>query len=171
MEPSLGPLDRQATAANIAEERAAGAALRRLVWDPLEVAIGDVERVFFVPDGAVCLVDFAALPVGEHEFLLERIPSLHYLGTERDLCADATTAEVGRGILVLDAPDFDRASRPAEKLGLDTAVAQPLLFRGALPDCPEFAQLRFEALPGLGRRRGGRRAAIRAGGVASSDEM
>lgn len=135
------------TPPNVAAERAAGVAVRRLVWDPLETAIGDVERVFLVPDGAVHLVSFAALPMGEREFLLERIPALHYLGSERDLCAEAAEGEVGRGLFVLDAPDFDRAAN-ARAASLIAPPVTTLAFRGTLPDCPEFARIHFDALPG-----------------------
>jgi CHAT domain-containing protein len=140
--------------ANVDAERAAGVALRKLVWDPLEAAVGDVDRVFFVPDGAVHLVNFAALPVGEREFLVERVPVLHYLGSERDLFAAAGEGDVGHGLLVVDAPDFDRAgavSRGSAAGAADARLAPPAKtspFRGALPAAADFARLRFEALPG-----------------------
>ena len=49
-----------------------GAALRKLVWDPLAPKLANARRVFIVPDGALSLVPFATLPVGPRSFLLER---------------------------------------------------------------------------------------------------
>src|SRR4029450_1823120 len=50
--------------------RAAGAALRQRVWDPLRPYLTDVDTVFIVPDGTLNLVSFAALPVGQTSYLI-----------------------------------------------------------------------------------------------------
>ena len=42
--------------------RAAGEALRRQVWDPLEPALERSRRILLTPAGALNLVDFGALP-------------------------------------------------------------------------------------------------------------
>ena len=88
--------------------RASGSSLRRLVWDPLAPHLGNAKRVFIVPDGALSLVPFVALPVGQRSYLLDRGPVLHYLSAERDLVATGADAvDVSRGLLALGGPSFD----------------------------------------------------------------
>jgi CHAT domain-containing protein len=99
--------------------RAAGAALRERVWDPLRPYLNDVQTVFIVPDGTLNLVSFAALPVGQASYLIDRGPIIHYLAAERDLVADTASPSSGRGLLALggaafnDATLFARTSKPA----------------------------------------------------------
>ena len=38
--------------------------LRRRVWEPIAARLGDLDRVFIVPDEALHLINFAALPSG-----------------------------------------------------------------------------------------------------------
>src|SRR5262249_10448756 len=45
--------------------RVSGAALRRLIWDPIAARLGNANHVFIVPDGALSLIPFVALPVGQ----------------------------------------------------------------------------------------------------------
>ena len=112
--------------------RAAGTALRIRVWDLLAESLKGASRVFIVPDGALNLVSFAALPAG-NRYLLETGPTVHYLSTERDLVRTASTE--GRGLLALGGPAFDtRATAPA-------AVARR-------SGCGAIGSLRFEDLPG-----------------------
>jgi CHAT domain-containing protein len=66
--------------------------------------------VFIVPDGALSLVPFAALPIGPRSFLLETGPVIHYLSAERDVVPRAHTEVAGRGLLAVGGPSFD--SRP-----------------------------------------------------------
>jgi CHAT domain-containing protein/tetratricopeptide (TPR) repeat protein len=99
--------------------RAAGSALRQRVWDPLRPYLNDVETVFIVPDGTLNLVSFAALPVGQSSYLIDRGPIIHYLAAERDLVNETTSSSSGRGLLALggaafsDATLFARTSKPA----------------------------------------------------------
>jgi CHAT domain-containing protein/tetratricopeptide (TPR) repeat protein len=97
-----------ASAAEIAY-RAAGERLRRLVWDPLVPHLGDIDRVFIVPDGALNLVNLGALPVGATEYLVERRRTIHYLSTERDLVTASNAKSGGSGLLALGGPNFDDA--------------------------------------------------------------
>ena len=112
--------------------RTAAAALRARVWDPLTSSLTGATRVFIVPDGALNLVSFAALPVG-NRYLLENGPAIHYLATERDLVR--LDAAAGRGLLALGAPAFD--------LRAPNTVAT---VRGS--GCGTIGALRFEDLPG-----------------------
>jgi CHAT domain-containing protein/tetratricopeptide (TPR) repeat protein len=98
------------TTASIRSPRVSGAALRRIVWDPIVSHLGGSTRVFIVPDAALSLVPFAALPIGSRSFLLETGPVIHYLSAERDVVPRARTAVAERGLLAVGGPSFD--SRP-----------------------------------------------------------
>jgi len=115
-----------------AKYRAAGTALRTRLWDPLAESLKGVARVFIVPDGALNLVSFAALPTG-NRYLLETGPTIHYLSTERDLVR--TDGAEGRGLLALGGPAFDTRAAAA------TGVARR-------SGCGAIGSLRFEDLPG-----------------------
>lgn len=69
----------------LADYREVGTALREAIWDPLLDALGNVDHVLVVPDGAIHVVSFASLPTGDDAFLVETGPTVHYLDTERDL--------------------------------------------------------------------------------------
>ncbi len=125
--------------------RVSGAALRRLVWDPVVPRLGGAARVYIVPDGAIHLVNFAALPVGRDRYLVEQGFVPHYLSAERDLVPRAERATAGSGLLVLGEPAFDFAA--GEAPGGSAAVVH----RSAVSDCPSFRSLRFAPLPGTGR--------------------
>jgi len=85
--------------------------LRRAVWDPLARHLQEVRRVFIVPDGALNLVSFAALPLDEESYLIETGPTVHYLSAERDLVATSDSeAAAGVGLLALGGPDYDDQS-------------------------------------------------------------
>jgi CHAT domain-containing protein/tetratricopeptide (TPR) repeat protein len=112
--------------------RAAATALRARVWDPIADSLKGASRVFIVPDGALNLVSFAALPVG-NRYLLESGLTIHYLSTERDLVR-AAGAE-GRGLLALGGPAFDTGA---------SATGSAALRSG----CGAIGSLRFEDLPG-----------------------
>jgi CHAT domain-containing protein/tetratricopeptide (TPR) repeat protein len=90
--------------------RVSGASLRRMVWDPIASRLGGATRVFIVPDGALSLVPFAALPIGPRSFLLETGPVIHYLSAERDVIPRTRAAAAERGLLAVGGPSFD--SRP-----------------------------------------------------------
>ena len=61
--------------------RVAGQHLRERIWDPLFPDVLSARRIFLVPDGALQLVSFAALPVGERRYLVEEDLAVHYLTT------------------------------------------------------------------------------------------
>jgi CHAT domain-containing protein/tetratricopeptide (TPR) repeat protein len=101
-------LDARASEEPSGPSRVSGAALRRLIWDRAAAHLGNEKRVFIVPDGALSLVPFAALPVGRQSYLLESAPVLHYLSAERDLVPEsADTGRAGQGLLALGGPAFD----------------------------------------------------------------
>ena len=87
--------------------RSAGTALRQRIWDPLRKYLTDASTVFVVPDGALNLVSFAALPVGEKRYMIETGPIIHYLSAERDLASAGSKPPAGRGLLAVGGPAFN----------------------------------------------------------------
>jgi CHAT domain-containing protein len=117
--------------------RRSAANLRKIVWDPFAPLLQGADRIFIVPDGALHLVNFAALPVGRSGYLVENRPLLHYLSAERDL-ATAQAGARGRGLLAIGNPNFG----PRES----SQAAAPL--RSAPSNCGDYRSLGFETLPG-----------------------
>lgn len=122
-----------------AASRAAGARLRRAVWDPLGPYLGEARQVLIIPAGQLHTVPFAALPVGKDRYLVDQPAVLHYLSAERDLVSPAATG--GKGSLVLGGPAFEAHTRTER----DTQGAA--VFRGARSACESFAKMRFPPLP------------------------
>ncbi len=135
-------LEWEARAPGVAPKRSlarylrASATLRRQIWDPVRRLLADRELVFVVPDGALHLVNYAALAGDDGRFLLETGPTLHVLSAERDLLAPVEGPR-GRGLLLVGAPEFQRGGTR-----LATRAA-----RSARADCAQFRRLRFSALP------------------------
>ena len=102
----------------VRSSRRSGAALRRLIWDPVVRHLGNASRVFIVTDGLLSLVPFAALPVGQRSYLLESRIVVHYLSAERDLVPSSPAPTPARGLLAIGGASFDDASlfrgRPAK---------------------------------------------------------
>jgi len=119
--------------------RAAGERLRAAVWDPLADRMAGRRRVFLVPDGALGLVSFAALPAGAGRYMIEAGPRFDYLSAERDLLAAPRPRPAGAGALVMGAADFDTAEEPA-------SVARDAADR--TPPCGAVDALAFAPLPG-----------------------
>jgi CHAT domain-containing protein len=128
--------------------------LRRRIWDPVEPLLGDVERLFIVPDGALHLVNLAALPVGETRYLIDRGPQLHYLSAERDLVAGSPEPTM-EGLLAFSNPDFDTrdlfaALAPAEPGAIARVAgerdADQKVYRGARSGCDSLKRLEFNDL-------------------------
>ncbi|HWD00727.1 MAG TPA: CHAT domain-containing tetratricopeptide repeat protein [Candidatus Sulfopaludibacter sp.] len=118
---------------NEAAYRIAGEALRAAVWDPLQPHLKPVQRLFIVPDGALQLVNFEALPARGGKYLVETAPLIHLLPAERDL-ADARPALAHGPLLAVANPDFEQAAVPA-------------VDRGVSPSCGDFASTQFGSLP------------------------
>jgi CHAT domain-containing protein/tetratricopeptide (TPR) repeat protein len=140
-----------------------GAALRRVVWDPLLPHLTQQDRVFVVPDGALGLVPFAALPVGPRSFLLETGPVIHYLSAERDVVSMNGGRISTAGMLAIGGPAFDEvlasltpstALSTAPGNGPETApgngpeTATLRTGAGAAGACGSLQALRFEPLDG-----------------------
>ena len=124
---------------------ASGATLRRAIWDPLAPYVKGAMRVFIVPEGAIHLVNFAALPTGPDAYLIEGGKSFHYLSAERDLVPEKDVPKAGNGLFALGDPTYGGAgrsstSRYASRRGSESP-----------PPCFDFDSLNFGPLPGTGR--------------------
>jgi CHAT domain-containing protein len=134
--------------------RRAGKALRQAIWDPIAEHVGDARQVFIVPDGAVNLVSFESLPVGEHEYLIEQDLRIHYLSAERDLLLSRREGPAGKGLLALGDPDFNAPPLPT----IIAASPEPDLeyvdttdvTRGRRSGRRDFDFMRFAPLPATG---------------------
>jgi CHAT domain-containing protein/tetratricopeptide (TPR) repeat protein len=150
----------------VRSSRETGAALRRLIWDPIAGLLTDNDWVFVVPDGALNLVPFQALPTGRREYLVETGPTLHYLSAERDLVPAPGAANVGHGLLALGAPSFDdvstfaslaKSADPARerllsgRLQSGTQPGARVALRGLIAECPALQSVHFDPLPASGR--------------------
>ena len=166
------PEDAASAAATERAFRTIGESLRRRIWDPMQAHMAAVTRVYIVPDGAINLVPFAALPVGRTQYLLEREPVIHYLSSERDLVtAGERRARSGNGLLALGGPAFadgssfaafaPRATGPSAARRAGTAsvspavMASPLVTPAGLPitrsGCGSFQSMQFAPLPAAER--------------------
>jgi CHAT domain-containing protein/tetratricopeptide (TPR) repeat protein len=131
--------------------RASGLDLRRRVWDPLTEQIGDARRVFVVPDGSLSLVPFAALPVGQRSYLLDRGPVIHYLSAERDVVPREQTLPPSGGLLAMGGASFDDRSvfRGRQRMAAPSSGVQPgAALRGATLPCAGLQSIAFQPLAG-----------------------
>jgi CHAT domain-containing protein len=111
-----------------------------------------------VPDGALSLLSWAALPTDDGRFLAEAGPTFHYLSNERDLVRSNPSRGPGRGLMVVGAPAFDdptgfaslSAPPPVRAASMEPPRqgAEPLS-RGA--GCGAFSGVHFDPLPGSER--------------------
>jgi CHAT domain-containing protein/tetratricopeptide (TPR) repeat protein len=135
--------------------RVPGAALRRRIWDPIATHLDGATRVFVVPDSAINLVPFAALPAASGGYLLERGPVIHYLSAERDLAAPEPSRTATPGtLLAVGGPAFSTAqvfasagtkAAPVASRRAEAVIAT----RGAgvSMNCVGFRTMTFDPLP------------------------
>jgi tetratricopeptide (TPR) repeat protein len=122
---------RQVTAgASEAASRAAGQRLEDAIWTPIARKVEGAELVFVVPDGSLHLVNFAALPVGASDYLLDRGPRFHALGGAGSRSPRQAPSS-GSGLLALGGPAYDAS--------IVAAPGQaPAAVRGASLACADF---------------------------------
>lgn len=180
LEESGGRLEESADVAPIEEALAAtGSRLREIAWDPIARELGEIETVFFVPDGSLHTVDLRALPASAGGYLIEHRPRMHLLGSARDLVrlARDESATAGRGLLVLGAPDFD--ADETIRIAQVPRGAAAAVFRGAAPACAELRKTTWQPLPESAReaRRigahaaGGEQTVLLMGAAASEERL
>ncbi len=143
------------SAAREQDYRGVAKRLRERLWEPIESYLAGLERVFVVPDGSLHLINLAALPVGQTDYLAEVGPRLHYLSAERDLVREVAEAK-GEGLLAIGNPDFDELAHlpKTQEVGIGAAGSSPVsetdqagMFRGLRSTCGSFQAMRFEPLP------------------------
>lgn len=132
--------------------RAAALTLRERTWDIVAPHVSGATRVFIVPDGALNLVSFAALPAGATEYMVESGPTFHYLSAERDILAEPPSRQSG-GLLAFGGAAFDDATifAGSQKGAVPVGTAAQSTTAGALratSGCGAFQSLRFGQLPG-----------------------
>jgi CHAT domain-containing protein/tetratricopeptide (TPR) repeat protein len=167
-----------------ARARTLGLTVRRLVWDPIAPALEGAREILIVPDGAILLLNFAALPGAPGKYLVEEAPPIHALTTERDLLVSSGGPGAARGLLAMGDPEFGVVDAGAKgKRGTTRgAVAADAAAdggpggapsnggldppRSASSDCADFRSLRFEPLP----QSGGEAQAVAAAWRAASAE-
>jgi CHAT domain-containing protein/tetratricopeptide (TPR) repeat protein len=87
-----------------------GSALRKLIFDPLVLVLGEVKRLLIAPDSDISLVPFEALPLHENRYLLDDY-QISYLTVGRDVLTLSSTRErTPNRPLVISDPDFDYGS-------------------------------------------------------------
>jgi CHAT domain-containing protein len=118
--------------------REAGAELRKLVWDPLQLSVGNAELVILVPDSMLDLVPFASLPDGP-SYLADRKQIIHTVSSERDLLAQYQPVHRS-GLLAFGSPQFDVAQ--------NTQTAEKENLREASIPCDALQRVQFGPLEG-----------------------
>ncbi len=133
--------------------RSVAGSLKRKVWDPIAPFVA-AKLALLVPDGALNLVGFAALPTSDTRYLLEQDPVLHYLGAERDVIRGPSILNQN-GLLVVGDPDYDvvETTVPATAVA-ETSRDDPAggaSYRGSRSGCRAFTESHWPRLPGTAR--------------------
>jgi CHAT domain-containing protein/tetratricopeptide (TPR) repeat protein len=122
--------------------RMAGHRIRKTVWDPIQVHLKGVKRVFVVPDGALHVMNLSSLPLDAVNYLIDGPVLIHYLTAERDIVHLQQPATVARGLLAVGAPLFSTA---------EAATSSKATFTSRTEDtrssCGSYQSLRFTPLP------------------------
>ncbi len=93
---------------------ARGAVVTGRVWRPLAPFIGDAERVWIVPDGAIATLPFAALPLGGGVYGVEA----HAFATLPDAqTLLAPTHPPGRGVVLVGGLEYGTGAGPSCGMG------------------------------------------------------
>ena len=126
-------------------ESTAGEELRRLLIDALGPIPEVVRRIVIVPDGALHLLSFAALPMGGDRRLID-VFEVSTLTSARDLLAPSRSSDasmLGLALVVAD-PDYDLVGTDAAPT-VDIGATDTLVARG-LPEASELRPL-IRSLP------------------------
>jgi CHAT domain-containing protein/tetratricopeptide (TPR) repeat protein len=124
--------------------RLAGQRVRRATWDPLTPRLGQVERVFIVPEGSLNLVHFDALPREDGGYLIEGRPAIHQLTAEKDLLVAQREDTRGRGLLAMGGVAFDESNQGRRAAAQPDSEVRSVTEPAA---CLELASVHFAPLP------------------------
>ena len=103
--------------------------------------------MFIVPDGAINLVSFGALPV-DSGYLVEKLAGIHYMSAERDLLPRAET-QAAAGLLAVGGANFENPRARTASTPTPQSTGRSENEAGARRSgCDGFQSLRFGALPG-----------------------
>lgn len=116
---------------------AAGIRVRELLWDPLGIEVTGDRLVLLVPDGAIHLVNFSALPVSPGRALAEVDVLLHELSSERDVLTEEHAPARQELLAVGGVEPRARGARSA-----------PSIASGPTGPCLDMSQADFPPLPG-----------------------
>ena len=120
--------------------------LARLLWTPLEPALGDAGQCLIAPDGALWLVPWAALPTGEDGYLVDRV-EFRFLATGRDCLASSSTPTPNAPLILAD-PDYDLGPEAVRKAASSLGLVDSKGLRGASPSISRATLPEFPRLPG-----------------------
>ncbi|MFL5588393.1 MAG: tetratricopeptide repeat protein [Ktedonobacteraceae bacterium] len=119
-----------------------GTALRKILFAPLQDALGGCTRVFLSPDGELTRLPFETLPTGDGHYVIDDY-QISYLSTGRDIVRlNAAVLDQSALPLVVADPDFDLSDAAAP---VSAATGTP---RGRRSRDLNHDPLRFEHLPG-----------------------
>jgi len=77
----------------------------RDLWKPIEDALGGARRIYFSPDGALNLVSFPVIPIGNRRRLIDKY-DVRVVTSTRDLVIDNSAAASNSAVLIGD-PRFE----------------------------------------------------------------
>ena len=131
-----------------------GTRLREAIWDPLARRLKGSHTLLIVADGALSLLNVAALPLDDGHYVVESGPTLHYLGAERDVARPGARRPAEGGLLALGGPDFDLLAGSSGASGQTRSVEtvesvdaeSPSAYRSAPIACAGFSSARFSPL-------------------------
>ncbi len=123
--------------------------LSEMIWQPIMSTIKEPSTLFIVPDGALHLVNLAALPMDDNRYVIDSPMEIHRLSAERDLLEFQQTPPIRtnetQGLLAIGGVDYDGKNYfGADSRALSVAGDQ---YRGSRSTCGEFDDLRFDFLP------------------------
>ena len=102
---------------NEREVQRSGLQLRDLLWTDLSSHLTEATSLFIVPSGALLHLPFEALPGTRSVFLIEELPPLRYLTSERELLRDTPVESAGRGLLCMGGDVIDAHKDTSSSLG------------------------------------------------------
>ncbi len=126
--------------------REASRELYRLVFAPLEAAIGPAREIYISPDGNLNLIPFEILLSPRDRYLIDDF-TFNYLTSGREVLSFDRVREGNEKALLMGNPDFDltRGQRESVLRNMGLQEERPQVRSGRATDMPQFS---FTELPG-----------------------